>query len=60
MRKFRATFRPDYGKKYVFYGKAEDPQLREAELMTHGLHVKSSDPAGKRFLTDFNTSSSLT
>ncbi|XP_067933716.1 EF-hand domain-containing family member B-like [Watersipora subatra] len=46
IRRFRATFAPDAGKRRVFYGKALDPHLQWAERMTHGVNTQPSDTAG--------------
>ena len=50
IRKFRATFRPDAGRKRIFYGKAHDPHLKWADEMTHGVAVKPSIVAGTDFI----------
>lgn len=47
IRRFRATFFPDAGKRRVFYGKALDPHLKWAENMTHGVNTQTSFTAGE-------------
>lgn len=47
IRKFRATVRPDAGRKRVFYGKAYDPHRVWAEEMTHGVPAQPSVMAGE-------------
>lgn len=47
IRRFRATFFPDAGKRRVFYGKALDPHLQWAENMTHGVNTQPSKTAGE-------------
>lgn len=42
IRRFRATIRPDASKTRVFYGKANDPHLKWAKEMTHGLCTQPS------------------
>ncbi|KAL8601471.1 hypothetical protein ACOMHN_000413 [Nucella lapillus] len=47
IRRFRRTFRPDPGKKTIFYGKAYDPHQALAEEMRHGVNIQPSISAGK-------------
>ncbi|KAL8617479.1 hypothetical protein ACOMHN_048117 [Nucella lapillus] len=47
IRRFRGTFRPDAGKKTVFYGKTYDPHLKWAEEMRHGVNTHPSFTAGE-------------
>lgn len=47
IRRFRATVRPDAGQMRVFYGKADDPHLKWAAEMTHGINTTSSATSGE-------------
>lgn len=47
IRRFRATFRPDAGKKRIFYGKAYDPHRHWAEDLRHGVNTHPSLTAGE-------------
>ncbi|KAK7507423.1 hypothetical protein BaRGS_00001358 [Batillaria attramentaria] len=47
IKRFRGTFRPDAGKKRVFYGRANDPHLQWAEDMRHGVNTHPSFTAGE-------------
>ena len=55
VRKFRASLQPEAGKMRIFYGKANDPHLRWAANMTHGLNTHPSFVAGELLNPDPKT-----